>query len=104
MRSTPNEWRRLRWAAGCAALLTAGCAVGPNFKPPPAPDATGYTVTRGAHHRLHHGCGRRQAQRFHAGASIPADWWRLFHSQPLDALVAAALRNNPDLRGGAARP
>jgi NodT family efflux transporter outer membrane factor (OMF) lipoprotein len=100
MRSIANDWRRLRWVAGCAALLTAGCAVGPNFKPPPAPDVAGYTLTPARTTAATTGVAG-QAQRFHAGASIPADWWRLFHSQPLDALVAAALSNNPDL--GAAR-
>jgi len=36
------------------------------------------------------------------GASIPADWWRLFHSAPLDALIAAALKNNANLQAARA--
>ncbi|HUN71439.1 MAG TPA: hypothetical protein VMU52_03930 [Steroidobacteraceae bacterium] len=35
MSSFPNEWRKLRGLVACAALLAAGCAAGPNFKPPP---------------------------------------------------------------------
>jgi NodT family efflux transporter outer membrane factor (OMF) lipoprotein len=36
------------------------------------------------------------------GADIPADWWRLFHSPSLDALIAAALKNNADLKAAQA--
>lgn len=101
MSSTLNEWRRLRCIAACAALLAAGCAAGPNFKPPPSP-AGGYTAaplgTTAATARVAGG----QAQRFRMGASIPADWWRLFHSRQLDALIAAALRNNPGLKSAQA--
>lgn len=35
-------------------------------------------------------------------ADIPADWWRLFHSRALDAMVAAALENNSDLKAAQA--
>ena len=41
--------RQLRLAhivATTALLLTAGCAVGPNFKKPAAPDVGGYTPLR----------------------------------------------------------
>jgi outer membrane protein TolC len=37
------------------------------------------------------------AQRFVAGLDIPGQWWRLFHSPALDALVKRALTANPDL-------
>ena len=92
-----NEWRRLRCIAGCAALLAAGCAVGPNFKPPPAPHVEGYTGTPLQRTAATPGVAGGQAQRFESGADIPADWWRLFHSQSLDTLIAAALKNNNDL-------
>lgn len=35
-------------------------------------------------------------------ADIPADWWRLFHSQSLDALISAALKDNPGLQSAQA--
>lgn len=38
-----------------------------------------------------------------AGAPAAAEWWRDFGSTELDALVAAALQANPDLRSAAAR-
>ena len=35
-------------------------------------------------------------------ANIPADWWRLFHSTPLDELITAALKNNASLQAAQA--
>lgn len=37
--------------------------------------------------------------RLDASATITFDWWRLFHSQALDALVARAIANNPQVEG-----
>lgn len=77
--------------------LLAGCEVGPNFRPPAAPDVSRYTPqplpVRTAAVRVHGG----KAQRFVRNMDIPGDWWRLFHSQPLDRLVTQALRANPDI-------
>src|SRR6185437_4223799 len=42
------------------------------------------------------------AQSFRQSAGIPGDWWVLFHSQPLDALITDALRNNHDLKAAQA--
>jgi NodT family efflux transporter outer membrane factor (OMF) lipoprotein len=83
--------------AALAVLLISGCAVGPDFKNPAAPDASGYTATplpseTGAAD-IHGG----DAQRFVEGMDIPAQWWRLFHCKPLDKLIAQALADNPDL-------
>ena len=50
-----------------------------------------------------------EAQRFEPGADIPGDWWTLFHSAPLNALITEALAHNHDLKaarsgiGGGAR-
>ena len=37
------------------------------------------------------------AQHFVTGADIPAEWWTLFHSTELNALIAQALAHNADL-------
>jgi NodT family efflux transporter outer membrane factor (OMF) lipoprotein len=37
------------------------------------------------------------AQRFANGEDIPAQWWRLFRSAPLDELIRTALTNSPTL-------
>lgn len=102
MSSTPNEWHKLRCIAACTTLLAAGCAAGPNFKPPPAPPVTGYTASPPGTTAGTPGVAGGQAQRFQADGDIPADWWRLFHSQSLDALIVAALRNNPGLKSAQA--
>ena len=39
-----------------------------------------------------------EAQRFAEGEDIAADWWTLFHSQPLNDLIARSLASNPDLK------
>ena len=43
-----------------------------------------------------------EAQRFAKGADIAADWWTLFHSKPLNELIAQALANNHDLKAAQA--
>src|ERR1700740_3691278 len=76
---------------------TAGCAVGPDFESPPAPDASGYTAgplrTQTAAADVKGG----EAQRFVQGLDIPGQWWALFHSEALNTLVEEALKNNPTL-------
>ena len=84
--------------ATCALLnaALAGCAVGPNFHQPAAPKAGAYRpggdVPREA-----------TAPRLDASVSIAFDWWRLFHSPALDALIARAIANNPQVEGAQAR-
>jgi NodT family efflux transporter outer membrane factor (OMF) lipoprotein len=78
-----------------ALAMLAGCAVGPDFDKPAAPEGAGYTKeplvaaaasTDGA-----------EAQRFVEGMDIPGRWWTLFHSEALTSLVERALKANPDL-------
>src|SRR5690348_202135 len=102
MSSLQNGWRRLRCIAACGTLLAAGCAVGPNFKPPPPPRVKGYTAEPLRATAGTPGVAGGQAQRFETDADIPADWWRLFHSRRLDALITAALENNPGLKAAQA--
>jgi outer membrane protein TolC len=84
-------------AVALASLFMAGCAVGPNFKKPAAPDVSDYTaapLTSTASANVAGG----QAQRFARGADITADWWTLFHSKPLNDLIEQSLASNPDLK------
>jgi NodT family efflux transporter outer membrane factor (OMF) lipoprotein len=83
-------------------VLTSACVVGPNFKPPAPPNVSGYTAkaprtTEGAP-----GVPGGQPQHFVSSGDIPADWWTLFHSKPLNALVERALANNTDLKAAEA--
>lgn len=76
-------------AALALTLLVGACAVGPNYHRPALSPAAGYgTVTPSA---------AADAPRFVSGADVPADWWRVFHSAALDALVDEALKDNPTL-------
>ena len=83
---------------GALLALLAGCAVGPDFKPPTPPAAHGYvpgelspSTAPGA-----------SAQRFVEGMDIPGQWWTLFQSPELNALIDRALANNPTLESAQA--
>lgn len=93
---------RLPFVALLASLL-GGCVVGPNFHKPAPPKAEGYTAyPLPATTAATPGVTGGEAQRFVSGADIPADWWTLFHSPALDALVRQALANNPNLKAAQA--
>lgn len=85
-----------------AALLIAGCAVGPNFKPPESPKAGAYTAQSLAPISATPGVAGGTAQRFTKGGDIPGDWWALFHSAPLNELIERALKNNHGLKAAQA--
>ncbi|HEY1312507.1 MAG TPA: efflux transporter outer membrane subunit [Steroidobacteraceae bacterium] len=94
--------RVLRLAACAGLLLQGGCAVGPNFKRPAAPEVSDYTpnplaATSGAPN-----VPVGAPQRFAKGGDISADWWTLFHSQALSALIDESLTNNHDLKSAQA--
>jgi NodT family efflux transporter outer membrane factor (OMF) lipoprotein len=83
--------------ATLALLSMVGCAVGPNFKKPAAPDVSDFTAAPLSSTAAANVAGG-QAQRFAKGADISADWWTLFHSKPLNDLIEQSLANNPDLK------
>jgi NodT family efflux transporter outer membrane factor (OMF) lipoprotein len=96
--------RKLRPLPGAMALalFVAGCAVGPNFKKPPAPNVSGYTpapisATSSAPNAM-----GGEAQRFVDARDIPGEWWALFHSQALNDLIARSLQANPNLQAAQA--
>jgi NodT family efflux transporter outer membrane factor (OMF) lipoprotein len=80
-----------------AALLLAGCEVGPNFQPPAAPDGAGYTPEKPADPMATADVKSGAAQRFALGKDIEGEWWTLFHSEALDRLVQRALQANPNV-------
>ncbi len=93
-------------ALGCvmalACVLIAGCAVGPDFRKPAAPDVTGYTAQPLSATASTPGVTGGEAQRFVNGSDIAGDWWTLFHSQPLNALIEQSLASNHDLKAAQA--
>ena len=75
-----------------------GCAVGPDFKEPPAPKVTRYTekpiaTTLATAPDVPSGT----EQVLEENADIPAQWWALYKSPELEALIEKALQQNPTL-------
>lgn len=84
------------WASAALAALSA-CAVGPNFKRPAGPTAPGYGTAPVAGATAASPVAGGAEQRFVAGLDIPGQWWTLFKSPKLSALVEQALKANPDI-------
>ncbi len=94
--NTHHASRRLRAILLCAALCTA-CAVGPNFKRPAAPQTERYTADPLPPATASTDTQVGAAQRFAPGEALPAQWWTVFGSTALNALVDEALRANPNV-------
>src|SRR5277367_404699 len=86
---------------GCSAALAcflAACAVGPNFKTPDAPRTGGYAPPGEIPAQLGTPASLdTQAQHFVDGLDIQGQWWTLFQSPALNALIERALTNSPTL-------
>jgi len=94
--------RLARCIAISALLLTAGCAVGPRFKKPAAPDVSGYTPAPISTTSSTSNVGGGEAQHLVEGHDIPGEWWTLFHSQPLNDLIERSLKANPNIKSAQA--
>lgn len=86
----------------CAPLLVGGCVAGPDFKSPAGPPVASYTAKQPATTAAAPQVPGGNAQEFIAGADLPADWWTLFHSKAMNALIAQALAHNADLKAAQA--
>ena len=82
---------------GLTALMLAGCMVGPNFQRPDAPRTDRYTETPLPQETTSTTATGGAAQRFVAGGDLPAQWWSLYRSEPLDRLIRDALADSPTL-------
>jgi len=85
-------------AAGAAwlSLTLGGCMVGPDFRPPAPPNVS--SILPGGPS----GGDRVQGRTVLHGGEVPAQWWELFRSEPLNHLVRAGLAHNQDLRAAEA--
>src|SRR5258708_6161622 len=83
-------------SAGVLAGLSA-CAVGPNFKRPPPPSATGYGTAPAQGQTTTAEAAGGNAQQFVEGLDISSEWWTLFQSPKLNHLVDQALKANPNV-------
>ena len=102
MRNAQHPWRVKTLIAGSILALLGGCAVGPNFKRPAAPDVSDYVPTPLSTTTSTPNTAAGEPQRFAGGADIAADWWTLFHSAPLNDLIDQSLSNNHDLKAAQA--
>lgn len=82
-------------------LMLSGC-VGPNFVPPPAPDAPGYLPGKLASPDSGADGARVGGQHFIKGADVSARWWAAFRSQPLNDLIRQSVEHNPSLQSAEA--
>ena len=80
-----------------AAVLPAGCAVGPDYAPPAPPTVA--RLTNGAEPTATVAADTLggTGQQLVRGGDVPGAWWTLFHSPQIVALVNEALAANPDL-------
>ena len=104
VRSLPSATRvPLRYLlAAVAVLAIAGCAVGPDFHRPAAPDVGRLTAAPLPATTASADVAGGRPQHFVPGADIPAQWWTLFHSPALNALIEQALAHNPDIKAAQA--
>ena len=78
-------------------IALAGCTVGPDFVRPELAADADYTQQAFTRTALADIATGGAAQRLIAGMDIPGQWWTLFRSPELNALVEEALRANPDV-------
>ncbi|HAM50770.1 MAG TPA: histidine kinase [Nitrospiraceae bacterium] len=81
--------------AGVALL--SGCAVGPDFHRPTPPAVDGYTAQPLTATSSTADVAGGEEQRFVKGMDIPQQWWALFKSPPLNALIEKSLKANPTI-------
>ncbi len=96
------RWMSACVAIGAAAPLLAGCAVGPDFRAPAAPEITRYTREPLALRTSSAAVSGGAAQRFEFGRDVPQQWWKLFKSPALDRLIEQALQRNPTVQSALA--
>jgi len=88
---------RVAWLVAAAGL--ASCAVGPDFVRPEAPQVDRYEEGPDPESTA---VAEGQAQRLERGAKVVGDWWKLFGSPQLDALMKEAAQGNQSLQAALA--
>ena len=93
-----------RFVLGLATALCGlcGCALGPDFHRPAPPAVSGYTAEPLTSPPSPAGYPATDGQRFVEDQDIPAQWWTLYHSPAINALVQQALKANPNVHAAQA--
>ena len=76
--------------------------MGPDFHTPAAPPTDHYLAGAPLERTAGSPTDLGQAQTLVLGQDIPAQWWSLFHSAPLDELVRMALHDSPTIEAAVA--
>jgi len=79
------------------AAVGSGCAVGPKFRRPQAPANAAYSPSPLPEASTASKVPGGESQRLIGGRDLAFEWWELFESPKLSALVEKALRANPSL-------
>jgi NodT family efflux transporter outer membrane factor (OMF) lipoprotein len=82
--------------------LLSGCAVGPDWFRPAPPAVEGYTPEPLPAQTAAADVAGGEAQRFVRDLDIPGQWWVLFRSEKLNALIDEAIKANPNLQAAQA--
>ena len=90
------------WLAILACVAASGCAVGPDFNRPTVPDGGSYAATSPPPTTATPELAGGEAQAFNPTTEIRGDWWTLFHSPALNALIDQSFKANPDLKAAQA--
>jgi NodT family efflux transporter outer membrane factor (OMF) lipoprotein len=88
--------------AAMVCLLLTGCAVGPDFKRPDAPGVRSYTAEALPSETASTQGTGGSTQRFIQGGDIPGQWWTLFRSETITALILRGIENSPTLEASKA--
>ena len=102
MSGVAARWFFAGTTALAAAVLLTSCAVGPDFVHPAAPEITRYTREPQAAQTASASVASGGRQVFLPDRDIPQEWWTLFRSPALNALIECSLQNNPSLQSALA--
>ena len=97
-----NWLMHVKQRVATVSLLTlslAGCMVGPDYHTQKAPNVNSYTALplpkNTASTPTKNSAGRSQTYVY--DRDLPADWWRIFHSETINELVQSGIHNNPNI-------
>lgn len=94
--STLSHMHAARLALTLLPIALLGCAVGPNFTRPRLTAVAGYTASKTP---LTMGQGAQEpTQRIVTGRRVSAQWWGLFQSPAMSAVVRDAIQGNKTLK------
>lgn len=83
-------------------VLCSACTLGPDFKRPQPFVGESYTTDNPVKVLASKSLASGTAQSLTLGKDIAGQWWTLFHSRELTALIELAITQNPDLKAAMA--